>query len=134
MMEGKNEFSIKRIEPTSYVFSKEKQLGKGAFGEVYLGFDEKSKQPVAIKTISYTRLSQVYSNEQVIGQKLAGELVSMQLCKGDRLVKLISPHHSSKNMYVVCEYCNGGSLKDYLNKKGQLSEFEALNFFKVAAY
>jgi serine/threonine protein kinase len=34
-------------------------------------------------------------------------------------------------MYVVCEYCNGGSLKEYLNKKGQLSEYEGLKLFKV---
>lgn len=33
-------------------------------------------------------------------------------------------------MYIVCEYCNGGSLKEYLNKKGLLAESEALNFFK----
>ena len=34
-------------------------------------------------------------------------------------------------MYLVCELCNGGSLKEYLNKKGILSETEAMCFFKV---
>jgi hypothetical protein len=32
---------------------------------------------------------------------------------------------------LVCEYCNGGSLKEYLKKKGALAESEALLFFKV---
>jgi hypothetical protein len=31
-MDNKNELSLKRIEPTSFVFNKEKKLGAGAFG------------------------------------------------------------------------------------------------------
>ena len=31
---------------------------------------------------------------------------------------------------MVCEYCNGKSLKEYLEKKGTLSEAEALYFLK----
>ena len=80
-MDRKNEFSIKRIEPTSFVISKDRLLGKGAFGEVYWGFDDRERIPVAIKTISYSKLQQVYADEQAIGKKLADELASMQVCK-----------------------------------------------------
>jgi hypothetical protein len=59
---------------------------------VYLGFDEKNKIPVAIKTISSSRASQSHINEQALAQKIVGELSNMQLAKNDRLVKLISPH------------------------------------------
>lgn len=63
-MDNKNELSLKRIEPTSFVFNKEKKLGAGAFGQVFLGFDEKNKIPVAIKTISYQKLNDIYPNQQ----------------------------------------------------------------------
>ena len=32
------------------------RLGKGAFGEVYLGFDEKNRHPIAVKTISFEKI------------------------------------------------------------------------------
>jgi hypothetical protein len=46
-----------------------------------LGFDDRERIPVAIKTITYSKLQQVYADEQAIGKKLADELASMQVCK-----------------------------------------------------
>ncbi len=45
------ESGIKKIDDT-YVYNKNKMLGKGSYGEVYLGFDEISKNPIAVKVIS----------------------------------------------------------------------------------
>lgn len=80
-MDGKNELPIKRIEPTSFVLCKEKLLGKGAFGEVYWGFDDREKIPVAIKTISIPKLQQVYPDDRAMFKKITDELTNMQVCK-----------------------------------------------------
>jgi serine/threonine protein kinase len=40
-------------------------------------------------------------------------------------------HRSTRNLYMVCEFCNGGSLKEYLKTQKYLTEPEALTFFIV---
>ena len=91
-MKQKPEFSLKRIEPTKYVFSKDIKLGKGAFGEVYLGFDEQDRRPIAVKAISFEKIKKSNDNVEGFFQKLAGEMINMQICKSEHLVKLISSH------------------------------------------
>ena len=125
----KHEFAIKTIPPTAYVFSRAMVLGKGTFGEVYLGFDQNLKTPVAVKMIPLDKLYQTHRNQEALAQKLTTEMINMQIAKSEYLVKLIGPqkytyiliYRSAKNLYLVCEYCNGKSFKDYLEKKGTLS-------------
>ena len=90
-MDGKQEFSIKTIPPTSYVFSRRMVLGKGTFGEVYLGFDEELKKPVAVKMIPLDKLYQSNANQEALAQKLTTEMINMQIAKSEYLVKLIGP-------------------------------------------
>ena len=58
-MDAKQEFSIKTIPPTAYVFSRHMVLGKGTFGEVYLGFDQQNKISVSVKMIPLEKLYQI---------------------------------------------------------------------------
>ena len=90
-MDPRQEFSIKTIPPTAYVFSRRMVLGKGTFGEVYLGFDEELKQPVAVKMIPLDKLYQNNANQEALAQKLTTEMINMQIAKNDYLVKLIGP-------------------------------------------
>ena len=74
------EKSIRKIEPTSCVYNKEQMLGKGSFGEVFLGFDQEKKNPVAVKVVSFERISSKMNSEEAV-KKLTGEVVNMQLAK-----------------------------------------------------
>lgn len=98
-MDAKHEFSIKTIPPTSYIFSRKLILGKGTFGEVYLGFDEAHGTPVAVKMIPLDKLHHANSNPEAIFHKLSTEMINMQIAKSEYLVKLIGPqkyllHHA----------------------------------------
>jgi len=46
----------------------------------------------------------------------------MQIANSDHLVNLYAAHQSTRNVYLMCEYCNGGSLKDYIKNKIYLTE------------
>ena len=38
------------------------------------------------------------------------------------VVKLFDVIYTQHNIYIVFEYCNGGDLKDYIQKKGKVQE------------
>ena len=65
----------------------------------------------------------------------------MQIASSDNLVKLLATrsyqyhkYRSKSNLYMICEYCNGGSLKEYLKSRSSLTEQEALVFFTVIIF
>ena len=45
----------------------------------------------------------------------------MQLVDNPHVVRLLNVHLSHKNLYLICEYCNGGNLEQYIKAKGRLS-------------
>jgi serine/threonine protein kinase len=44
---------ISKIKPTAFVYNKKQMIGKGSFGEVYMGYNEKDHSPVAVKIVSF---------------------------------------------------------------------------------
>ncbi|ETS64197.1 hypothetical protein PaG_01436 [Moesziomyces aphidis] len=100
-------------DPEDY-YVKQDRVGKGSFGEVYKGFDKRSRQPVAIKIID---LENAEDEIDDIQQEIA------------ILSQLDSPHvtkyHGSwlkgTNLWIVMEYCSGGSCSD-LMKPGRFRE------------
>lgn len=48
---------IAKIKPTNYVYNKKQMIGKGSFGEVYMGYNEKQHYPVAVKIVSFEKIA-----------------------------------------------------------------------------
>lgn len=47
------------------------------------------------------------------------------------VIKFIDAKKTENNIYLIMEYCNGGSLEDYvLKKRGELNEMEVLYTFR----
>lgn len=53
----------------------------------------------------------------------------MKSLNHDNIVKLLDVFHSTNNVYIVTEFCNGGDLKAYLNSK-TINEDKALQIFR----
>jgi serine/threonine protein kinase len=58
------------------------------------------------------------------------EITVLQRCCNDNVIRYIDSFSSSKNVYILTEFCNGGDLEEYIKKKGRLSEDEAREFLK----
>jgi serine/threonine protein kinase len=54
----------------------------------------------------------------------------MKKVQHKNIVELLDVYQSANNIYIVTEYCEEGDLKDYLKKKGKLSEPEALRLLR----
>ncbi|CAK73665.1 unnamed protein product (macronuclear) [Paramecium tetraurelia] len=90
------------------------KVGKGTFGEVCLGRDTKTQEVVAVKIIN------IKANDKNFDQmkKLCeNECQIMQRFQHPNLVKFYSFQRTLNNVYFMMEYCEGGSLDQYIARK-----------------
>ena len=87
----------------------EKCVGKGAFGEVYLGTKKDRPEKYAIKRIG----REVEKTEMM--NYLKNELIVLKNLNHKNIIKLIEIIKTEKHFYIVTEFCNGGDLSDALD-------------------
>lgn len=58
------------------------------------------------------------------------EIKVLQECNSENVIKYIDTLSNDKNVYIFMEYCNGGDMETYLEKKKYLPEDEAREFLK----
>eukprot|EP01116_Phalansterium_solitarium_P023692 TRINITY_DN8435_c0_g1_i2.p1 TRINITY_DN8435_c0_g1~~TRINITY_DN8435_c0_g1_i2.p1 ORF type:complete len:667 (-),score=226.68 TRINITY_DN8435_c0_g1_i2:240-2240(-) len=103
-----------------------KTLGSGTTGKVKLGHHKETGVKVAIKIISKdfltTRISML--------KKVEREIAVMKVLDHPNVLKLYDVYETSKYLFLVLEYIEGGELFDYLIKRGRLHPNEALIYFQ----
>ena len=50
-------------------------------------------------------------------KKIKDEIVNMQLARHPSVIEFYQAKQSSRNIYILCEYCNGESLASYMEKR-----------------
>jgi serine/threonine-protein kinase ULK/ATG1 len=96
-----------------------KTLGKGQYGKVYEAVHIKTNQKVAIKQMKAYRSSEV----EKMNEFTKNEIHNLKkLNKNPNIVKFLESFYQDKNLYMVYEHCNGGTLEEYLLERGPLDE------------
>ena len=80
-------------------------IGKGSYGNVYLGKNKINNQYYAVKVISKAQLQ-----SKVVYQYFNNEIYILKHINHPNIVKYISLIEKKKEYWLVIEYCNGGSL------------------------
>ena len=117
------EKKIKKIE--NYLLYE--LIGKGSFGEVWLGKNIKNEELIAVKVIKHQKI------KKDVEELIKNEIKIMKIlgkANNPNIVKLLKYLKTINNSYIVMEYCNNGDLRNYLVKNKTLSENEAVEFFK----
>lgn len=103
-------------------FTDVREIGQGSFGKVYYAKDN-LKRSVAVKEAlpsnpffqdartRFVKESQIHASLQ------HSNIVSVYHLEEDP---------QNKELYLICEYVNGGSLADYLDAHGTLSEYQTI--------
>ena len=103
-MEDKQFLGFKKVN--NFILFKE--LGRGAFGEVFLSMDQNLDVLTAIKVISRKNLSQQQKN------KLLLQIDVLSKLNHKNVTKLLDKQKTSNNFYIELEYSNGPNLYDYV--------------------
>lgn len=90
------------------------QVGKGASGRVYLVRDRQSGEHLALKVIEK---SAVYENDDAYRHALDERLVLEMACDHPFILNLRYAFQTSRRLYIVTEYCEGGDLFDHLRRR-----------------
>ncbi|CAE6521588.1 unnamed protein product [Rhizoctonia solani] len=88
--------------------------GKGSFGEVYKGYDKRTQQTVAIKIID------LESAEDEI-EDIQQEIAILSQLDSPHVTKYHGSYLKGSHLWIVMEYCSGGSCSD-LMKPGVFRE------------
>lgn len=95
-------------------YVKQDRIGKGSFGEVYKGFDKRTQKTVAIKIID------LESAEDEI-EDIQQEIQILSQLDSPHVTKYHGSFLKGSNLWIVMEYCSGGSCSD-LMKPGVFRE------------
>ena len=101
-------------------------LGVGATGKVKLGTHRVTGLQVAIKIISKETLEA----KPGMRKKMEREIAVLRLVNHPNVMKLFDVYETSRYLFLVLEYVQGGELFDHLVRKGRLLPDEALRFFQ----
>jgi len=96
------------------LYVKQDRIGKGSFGEVYKGFDKRTGKTVAIKIID------LESAEDEI-EDIQQEIQILSQLDSPHVTKYHGSFLKGSRLWIVMEYCSGGSCSD-LMKPGVFRE------------
>ncbi len=98
-----------------------KELGRGSQGIVYLASDKQLERNVAIKTIQLEKIT------PRIKQQLLTEARTIAKLQHPNIITLFEMDEHLGTPYLVFEYVDGVSLKEFLIKKARLNSKDAIN-------
>ncbi|KAK3035958.1 hypothetical protein RJ639_031381 [Escallonia herrerae] len=82
--------------------------GKGSYGAVYKARDLSTSELVAIKVISLCEGEEGY-------EEIRGEIEMLQQCSHPNVVRYLGSYQGDEYLWIVMEYCGGGSVADLMN-------------------
>lgn len=100
-------------------------IGSGQYGKVWKAQHVKTREPYAIKAISIQEISKLAKLKEFV----MSEINALELMTSRNIVKYYGKLQTQNNIYLIFEYCRGGTLEDIIKKEGMLSEYRALTFF-----
>lgn len=112
-----------------------KTLGRGATGRVLLGVHQTTGQKAAVKVVSKSELDSGDDKNKNAGSDtlpygIEREIIIMKLLTHPNVLRLYDVWETSKALYLVLEYVEGGELFDLLVERGPLEEQEAVKYFR----
>jgi len=122
------ELSLKSTQPPVDVpgYDAERLLGRGAYGEVWVGVDKNTGRRVAIKFLTH--------RSGIDWNLLSREVEKLVYLSADRyVVQLLDVGWDSEPPYYVMEFIEHGSLEDLLQQQGPLPVGEAAEIFTEVA-
>ena len=102
------------------------RLGHGKHSVVYKAIHKQTEETVALKHVPSETLASYPQSREKIGHKIKALL----LINHPNVVRLKDYFENSKGIYVVMEYCEGGTLTQLVEKEKGLGEDRSVILFR----
>jgi serine/threonine protein kinase len=98
------------VSVNSKYYTIQSKIGAGSYSKVYKAVDSETKNLVAIKIITTSKL-----NASLI-QRLSKEIEILKQLKHVNIISLLNYSITDKHIYLVMEFCDGGTVGDKIGK------------------
>ncbi|CAH8574621.1 unnamed protein product [Schistosoma margrebowiei] len=102
-------------------------LGRGTYGQVYMGRKSGSSKLVAIKCIMKLKLSNQARDN------LVSEISILKALEHPHIVRMLDFTWDASFVYIIMEFCGGGDLSRFLRLKKRLDELLVQRFLQQLA-
>ena len=102
-----------------------RRIARGGMSEVYLGYDRRVRRRVAIKVL--------YGSDEPFVRRFEREALAVGTLSHDHILPLYDFGEQRPWYYLVMPYVEGGTLRDYLLKRGHFTLEEAGSFLEQIA-
>jgi serine/threonine protein kinase len=126
---NKKKFINKKLKKGKYQIAGKKSyfLGKGCYGEVFKAVDTTTGTVVAVKRIIKNQIKNK-SNLKLIDREIR-IMVGLNKKKASELkvssfVRLLDDFEEYDSRFLICEYCNQGTLENLIQSKGKMIQFQ----------
>lgn len=102
-----------------------RRIAQGGMAEVYLGYDRRVRRQVAVKVL--------YGRDEPFVRRFEREALAVGALSHNHILPLYDFGEQSPWYYLVMPYVDGGTLRDYLFQRKQLSLEEAASFLSQIA-
>ena len=93
------------------IYEIKQKLGKGKFGLVKLGINKETNDKVAVKVMNKNNMDS--SDLELVRT----EIEILKICQHPYIIKLYDIFENVDYIYIIMEYCPGGDLFSYLQKR-----------------
>lgn len=100
-------------------------VGVGGMAYVFKAFDKVCNRVVAVKI-----LKDEFMSDAQFRRRFTNESKAITMLSHNNIVDVYDVSLEGDTLYIVMEYIDGVTLKEYMEKKGMLSDAEALHFIK----
>lgn len=90
-------------------YVRQDRIGKGSFGEVYKGYDKRTRKPVAIKVIDLE-----IAEDEV--EDIQQEIAILSQLDSNHVTRYYGSFLKGTSLWIVMEYCSGGSCSDLVSR------------------
>ena len=93
------------------LYEVKQKLGNGKFGLVKLGINKKTNEKVAIKIMNKENM------DSADLELVRTEIEILKICQHPYIIRLYDILENAQHIYIIMEYCKGGDLFSYLEKR-----------------
>ncbi|MBQ7815763.1 MAG: protein kinase, partial [Oscillospiraceae bacterium] len=101
-------------------------IGVGGMSNVYKAVDKQSGQEVAVKFLK----EEFFENEELV-RRFKNESKAISVLNHGSIIKVIDFNITDSEKYLVVEYIDGVTLKEFLESRGKLSWEDTLVFANI---
>ena len=100
-------------------------VGSGQYGKVFKATHNVSNDVVAIKVVKLEKMKEV----QKLYEFTMNEIQILSRIENPHIIRFLEMLKSQNNMYLVYEFCNGGTLEEAIKAKKFLDEKRSIEIF-----